>query len=62
MKMAERFSGIGYEIVEYRGFFGHEGYYKKLPWLRNCTSLFQVFFEGPKSTFYQLRIGHSQET
>lgn len=25
-----RFVNLGYEVVEYRGFFGHSGYYKKL--------------------------------
>jgi hypothetical protein len=44
MKMAERFAGIGYEIVEYRGFFGHEGYYKNFHGFTNCTGLFQVIF------------------
>jgi hypothetical protein len=44
MKMAERFSGIGYEIVEYRGFFGHEGYYKKLPWLQKLHKFLSSYF------------------
>jgi SAM-dependent methyltransferase len=44
VKMAERFSGIGYEIVEYRGFFGHEGYYKKLPWLQKLHKFLSSYF------------------
>lgn len=43
-KMAERFSGIGYEIVEYRGFFGHEGYYKKLPWVQKLHKFLSSYF------------------
>lgn len=29
-----RLEGLGYEIVEYRGYFGHEGYYRWLPPLK----------------------------
>lgn len=33
-KMLIRFAEIGYEIIEYKGLYGHEGYYRKLPVIR----------------------------
>jgi hypothetical protein len=30
--MIRRFEEIGFEIIDYRGYFGHY-YYQKLPWL-----------------------------
>jgi hypothetical protein len=32
-KMLQRLQRLGYEIVEYRGLFGHSGYYLRLPFL-----------------------------
>ncbi|PKO17657.1 MAG: hypothetical protein CVU39_04025 [Chloroflexi bacterium HGW-Chloroflexi-10] len=30
----KKFEDLGYTIIEYRGFFGHSGYYKRLPFFR----------------------------
>ncbi|OHB74962.1 MAG: hypothetical protein A2Z34_07945, partial [Planctomycetes bacterium RBG_16_59_8] len=30
-----RLEGLKYEVIEYKGFFGHEGYYRRLPGIRN---------------------------
>jgi 2-polyprenyl-3-methyl-5-hydroxy-6-metoxy-1,4-benzoquinol methylase len=38
-KMTKRFTIIGFEIVEYKGFFGHEEYYKKIPWVQKWHKL-----------------------
>lgn len=35
----ERFSKLGYEIVEYRGLFGHKGYYRKVKMLQKIHQL-----------------------
>jgi uncharacterized UPF0146 family protein len=32
-KMQQRLQRLGYDIVEYRGLFGHSGYYRRLPFL-----------------------------
>ena len=42
-KMSSRFTAIGYEIVEYKGFFGHEEYYKKIPMLQQWHKLLSVY-------------------
>jgi SAM-dependent methyltransferase len=34
-----KFEKLGYEIILYKGFFGHRGYYKKLPFLRKLHEL-----------------------
>lgn len=34
-----RFKGLGYRVVEYRGFFGHAGYYNKIPILKSVHDL-----------------------
>ena len=33
-EMVSRFEGLGYEILQYTGYFGHQ-YYLKLPWLHH---------------------------
>lgn len=33
-----RFEQIGFEIDEYIGFFGHDSYYARVPWLRRISS------------------------
>lgn len=33
----DRFTDLGYAVMEYRGFFGHEGYYQKLPLLQKVS-------------------------
>lgn len=38
-KQMQRFKAMGYEIVEYRGFFGHKGYYQRAPLLRTLHAL-----------------------
>jgi len=43
-KMTKRFAIIGYEIVEYKGFFGHEGYYQKLPLLKKLHNFLSGYF------------------
>lgn len=43
-----RFEKLGYEVLEYRGFFGHAGYYKKLPFLRMIHEiLIRVLIKHP---------------
>jgi len=32
-----RFTDIGYEVAEYRGLFGHEGYYARMPAMRAAS-------------------------
>ncbi len=34
-----RFAGIGYDVVEYRGFFGHRGYYQRMGLLRKLHDM-----------------------
>lgn len=34
----EKFESLGYEVVEYRGFFGHSGYYRKLGIVKHVHS------------------------
>jgi hypothetical protein len=36
-RQIQRLADVGFEIVEYRGFFGH-GYYKNIPGLRNASA------------------------
>jgi SAM-dependent methyltransferase len=43
-KMTKRFTLIGYEIVEYKGFFGHEGYYRKVPLIEKLHKLISSYF------------------
>lgn len=38
-KQIGRYRALGYEVVEYRGFFGHVGYYRKLPPLRRVHEI-----------------------
>lgn len=38
-KQMQRFTDMGYEIVEYHGFFGHSGYYKRVPILKTLHAL-----------------------
>lgn len=35
----EQFRKIGFEVIEYAGFFGHSDYYKKLNYLRNVHEM-----------------------
>lgn len=37
-KAIERYERMGYEVVEYAGFFGH-GYYDGIPWLRRAHAV-----------------------
>ena len=39
-KQINRFEGIGFNIDHYFGFFGHDGYYKKIPLLLNIHNKF----------------------
>jgi 2-polyprenyl-3-methyl-5-hydroxy-6-metoxy-1,4-benzoquinol methylase len=54
-KQIKRFNNLNYEIVEYRGFFGHEGYYNKLPLLKYMSALiadYLVQHPTPQLTSY----------
>ncbi|MFO1433605.1 MAG: class I SAM-dependent methyltransferase [Candidatus Competibacteraceae bacterium] len=54
-KQIEKFSNLGYELVEYKGFFGHEEYYKKLLWVMNLSALisdYLVQYPVPQLTSY----------
>jgi hypothetical protein len=37
--MIARFESLGYEVIEYTGYFGHEYYMKRLPWLHRIEEL-----------------------
>ncbi|MGI0025065.1 MAG: hypothetical protein ACREA4_07970, partial [Nitrososphaera sp.] len=36
-KQLDRFIDLGYSVMEYRGFFGHENYYQKLPFAQKIS-------------------------
>ncbi len=38
-KQIQRFISLGYEVVEYRGFFGHSGYYNKIKVLQKLHNI-----------------------
>lgn len=38
-KQIQRFVSLGYEVVEYRGFFGHSGYYNKIKILQKIHNI-----------------------
>lgn len=38
--MLRKLEGVGYEIVEFRGYFGYAGYYRRLPGLRTLHAKF----------------------
>jgi hypothetical protein len=35
----KKYEELGYEVIEYRGFFGHHGYYNRLPFLKRIHEL-----------------------
>jgi len=39
----KRLSALGYEVVAYKGFFGHEGYYEKIPVIKNVSAWISEF-------------------
>jgi hypothetical protein len=41
--MIARFESLGYEVIEYTGYFGHEYYMKRLPWLHRIEELKSLF-------------------
>lgn len=38
-RQIQRFNSIGYDVVEYWGFFGHGGYYNKIPLVRKLHEI-----------------------
>jgi 2-polyprenyl-3-methyl-5-hydroxy-6-metoxy-1,4-benzoquinol methylase len=50
-----KFEDLGYEVIEYGGFFGHAGYYQKLPpvrWLHGLTTRWLLRTPKPLLTSY----------
>jgi 2-polyprenyl-3-methyl-5-hydroxy-6-metoxy-1,4-benzoquinol methylase len=35
----KKYEELGYEVIEYKGFFGHHGYYNRLPFLKRIHEL-----------------------
>ena len=50
-KQITNLQNLGYEIVEYRGFYGHR-YYDKIPVLRGLQKIAGRFFCGIKNPFF----------
>jgi 2-polyprenyl-3-methyl-5-hydroxy-6-metoxy-1,4-benzoquinol methylase len=51
-KQIKRFESLGFEVIEYRGFFGHEGYYTKLKPLQFLHKLkTQFLLKHPQPQF-----------
>lgn len=47
-KQISKFENLGYRILDYRGFFGHEEYYRKIPLLqRTSQRLSKLFLKHP---------------
>ena len=36
-----RLESVGFRVVRYLGFFGHSGYYQKVPWLKALSGWLQ---------------------
>ena len=55
LKQMQRFTTLGYDIVEYRGYFGHSSYYKKIPLLKkihNIKTNYLLRHPNPSFTSY----------
>ena len=42
-KQIKRFEGLGYAVDEYLGCFGHDDYYKRLPWLQSVHNALATY-------------------
>ena len=47
-----KFEELGYEVVEYKGFFGHEGYYERIPFLKKLHELKTDYFLKRPNPFF----------
>jgi hypothetical protein len=48
----DKFKDLGYDIVEYRGFFGHEGYYKRINILKRLHTIKTNYLLKNPSPFF----------
>jgi hypothetical protein len=40
----KKFEELGYQVLEYRGFFGHAGYYRRIPFMKRLHELNTSWF------------------